>query len=208
MTTASKVKRGRKFDQVIEGARSVFIRDGFDGASVDDIARESGVSKATLYSYFPDKRLLFLEVAKIECRRQAENAVEFDDPSAAPDKVLMIAGRRITDLVNSDFARNVFRVCVAEAERFPEIGREFYESGPGLVRKRVINYLEGAVARGQLVIEDIPLAAEQFAELCRAGVHNRLLFHRDETFTNTRRDCIVKGAVEMFMARYGVKVHA
>ena len=54
------IKRGRKFDQVLEGARTVFLRDGYSGASVDDIATEAGVSKATLYSYFPDKQILFI----------------------------------------------------------------------------------------------------------------------------------------------------
>ena len=57
------VKQGRKWSQVLDGARTVFLRDGFEGASVDDIVREAGVSKATLYSYFPDKRLLFMEVS-------------------------------------------------------------------------------------------------------------------------------------------------
>ena len=61
------VRKGRKFDQVLEGARSVFMADGFEGASVDDIARAAGVSKAPLYSYFPDKRLLCVEVATQEC---------------------------------------------------------------------------------------------------------------------------------------------
>ena len=61
------VRTGRKFDQVLEGARTIFLAVGFEGASVDDIAREAGVSKATLYSYFPDKRLLFTEVARTEC---------------------------------------------------------------------------------------------------------------------------------------------
>ena len=59
----SVVKQGRKWDQVLDGARKVFMRDGFEGASVDDIVREAGVSKATLYSYFPDKRLLFIETS-------------------------------------------------------------------------------------------------------------------------------------------------
>ena len=62
------VKQGRKFDQVLDGARKVFMRDGFEGASVDDIAREACVSKATLYSYFPDKRLLFIEVQRSSAR--------------------------------------------------------------------------------------------------------------------------------------------
>ena len=69
-------RQGRKVAQVLEGARAVFMRDGFEGASVDEIAREAGVSKATLYSYFPDKRLLFMEVAKSECGRQAEAACD------------------------------------------------------------------------------------------------------------------------------------
>ena len=62
--TFSKVVKGRKFTQVLEGARTVFLRDGFEGASVDDIAREAGVSKATLYSYFPEKKMMLIEVAR------------------------------------------------------------------------------------------------------------------------------------------------
>ena len=76
------VKQGRKWDQVLDGARTVFMRDGFEGASVDDIVREAGVSKATLYSYFPDKRLLFIEVAKIECLAQSDAAIAQVEASA------------------------------------------------------------------------------------------------------------------------------
>ncbi len=57
-------RKGRKFNQVLDGARTVFLRDGFEGASVDEIARVAAVSKATLYSYFADKKVLFAAVAK------------------------------------------------------------------------------------------------------------------------------------------------
>lgn len=66
MTKSLPVIRGRKFMQVLEGARTVFLRDGFDGASVDEIARQAAVSKAKLYSYFPDKRTMFSEVFRSE----------------------------------------------------------------------------------------------------------------------------------------------
>ena len=69
------VRKGRKYDQVIDGARKVFLKDGFEGASVDDIAKEAGVSKATLYSYFPDKRFHFMEVASSQCEVQADRAM-------------------------------------------------------------------------------------------------------------------------------------
>ncbi len=86
--TQDMVRKGRKFDQVLDGARKVFMADGFEGASVDEIARVAAVSKATLYSYFPDKRLLFMEVARTECQRQAAHAMDSIDMAAPPRIVL------------------------------------------------------------------------------------------------------------------------
>ena len=199
------IRKGRKFDQVLEGARTVFLRDGFEGASVDDIARAAGVSKATLYSYFADKRILFVEVAKRECRRQADEAEELIGPTAPPNCVLPAAARRIIDFFLSEFGRSVFRICVAEAVRFPELGQQFYESGPALIRDRIAAYLDGAVARGELAIDDTLLAADQFAELCKAGIFPSVIFGVKLNFTSADRDHVGRSAVEMFLARYGVK---
>lgn len=206
LTTEDAAKRkGRKFDHVLEGARTVFLRDGFDGASVDDIARAAGVSKATLYSYFPDKRVLFVEVAKRECRRQADEALELVSLTAPPGLVLSEAARRIIDFFLSEFGQRVFRICVAEADRFPELGQEFYESGPALVRDRIKAYLDLAVQRGELVIDDTLLAADQFAELCKADVFPAVIFGIRRDFSPADRQRVADGAVAMFMARYGAK---
>lgn len=197
-----KVKRGRKFDQVLEGARSIFMSDGFEGASVDDIARAAGVSKATLYSYFPDKRLLFMEVAKSECIRQADMAMENIDMSEPVADVLTQAAWRMVEFFTSDFGQRVFRLCVAESDRFPELGREFYESGPAMVRARLIEFMKIGISRGELVIDDLPLAADQFGELCKADLFPRLVFSIDTSFDFHAKERIVKGAVETFVARY------
>ena len=199
------VRRGRKFDQVLDGARAVFMRDGFEGASVDDIARVAGVSKATLYSYFPDKRLLFMEVAKSECRRQAEESAATIDMNRPPNAVLTDAARRITAFMLSDFGMRVFRICVAESDRFPALGHEFYHSGPMVVREKIAAYLRLAMARGELAIEDVDFAAEQFHELCRADLHNRLLFGVTDCCAPGDVERTIRGAVEMFLARYGVR---
>jgi len=197
-------RRGRKFDQVIEGARHVFMADGFEGASVDDIARAAEVSKATLYSYFADKRLLFMEVARRECARQAEESEALIDTTLPPRQVLRLAARRMLGFILSDFGQRVFRICVAEADRFPDLGREFYESGPALVRERIKTYFRDAVGRGELRIDDFDLAADQFAELCKADLFPRLVFGIDRRFSSAEVDRVIEGAVETFMARYGV----
>lgn len=204
MAQAAEITRtGRKFDQVLEGARQVFLVDGFEGASVDDIARVAGVSKATLYSYFPDKRLLFMEVARLECIRQGEESIKEINTGAEPQEVLRNAARHMLGFILSDFGQRVFRICVAEADRFPDLGRQFYESGPMMVRSRMKQYLADAVARGELVIDDLDLAADQFAELCKADLFPRWVFNIDASFTEAEIDRVIDGAVATFMARYG-----
>ena len=197
------IRRGRKFDQVLAGARDIFLRDGFEGASVDDIARAAGVSKATLYSYFPDKRLLFLEVAKAECARAADEAEALIGEDVPVAQALHLAGERIVAFAQSDFGQRMFRMCVAESDRFPALGTAFYESGPELVRARLVRFLAKSAARGEVRIDDLDLAADQFAQLCKADLHDKAIFGIAEA---APRDVarVVQGAVEMFMARYGV----
>ena len=197
------LKQGRKVAQVLEGARTVFMRDGFEGASVDDIAREAGVSKATLYSYFPDKRLLFMEVAKSECRRQSDTAIAEIDADAPPEQVLRRAAGHMVRFFLSDLGRQVYRICVSESDRFPDLGREFFESGPMVVRRVMVDYLTAAVARGHLVIEDIELAADQFPELCKASLHIPMVLGLKTSFTDAEIHRVIDGAVATFMARYG-----
>ena len=181
---ATILRTGRKFDQVLAGARAVFMADGFEGASVDEIARVAGVSKATLYSYFPDKRLLFIEVANIECTVMAERALELIQECAPPREVLTIAARHIVPFLLSDFAQQTFRICLAERDRFPELARAFYASGPEMGRKRLTDYMAKAAARGELKIDDLDLAAEQFSELCKAKLWTRAVFGIQTRFSD------------------------
>ncbi|WP_336098029.1 TetR/AcrR family transcriptional regulator [Roseovarius sp. CH_XMU1461] len=204
-STQAEIKKGRKFDQVLEGARVVFMRDGFEGASVDDIARVAGVSKATLYAYFPDKRLLFSEVARIECNRQAEAALGHMDITAPVRETLCAASERLVCFFLSEFGQQMYRACVAESHRFPELGRRFYASGPMMLKQRLGAVLEAYVARGDLVIEDMDLATSQFAELCKADMFVRCLCGIDCDHDQADIDRVVQGAADMFLARYGAR---
>lgn len=199
------LRKGRKVQQVLEGARTVFMKDGYEGASVDHIAREAGVSKATLYSYFADKRLLFMAVAQAECRLQADAADASIDMTAPPDVVLRAAGTHMIRFFLSDFGQSVFRICVAESDRFPELGQQFYDSGPRVVEGMLTHYFQQAIGRGELRIDDPVLAAHQFSELCKAWLFPRLVFGIQTRFSEAERDRVISSAVEMFVARYGAQ---
>ena len=201
----SVVKHGRKWDQVLEGARTVFMRDGFEGASVDDIVREAGVSKATLYSYFPDKRLLFLEVAKTECKAQSDAAIERIEATGDLSAALTEAATRMVSFFMSDVGMQVYRIVVGESQRFPEIGREFSDSGPAMVRSILTKFLQKGIDDGKLKIDDLELAVDQFPELCKAGLHLKMALGLRDTPTADEIARVVAGAVDLFLCKYAVR---
>jgi len=187
----------------VAGARTVFLAEGFEGASVDLIAKEAGVSKATLYSYFPDKRMLFIEVAKEECARQADRALLVEGTDQPVRDVLIMAATNMMAFLTSSFAQRIFRICVAETDRFPELGQEFYRSGPQLMEDRLSAYFVEAVKRGELRIDDVRLAAQQFDTLMKADVFVKMVFNVIESPDPKAMDRVIEGAVDTFLARYG-----
>lgn len=205
MPKALPVTRGRKFLQVLEGARTIFLRDGFEGAAVDDIAREAGVSKATLYSYFPDKRIMFMEVFRNELASEAADASALIEVDLPVEQVLPFIVQIVSAHMISEFGLRIFRVSVGEAERFPSLAQEYYESGPVLLRQQLINYLEKCIRRGELRIPDLELAADQLIELSSVTVHDRALFLGTHSIDKEMLRKVNRSAVDMFLAYYGTR---
>lgn len=204
-TKVLPVTRGRKFLQVLEGARRIFLRDGFEGASVDEIAREAGVSKATLYSYFPDKRVMFIEVFRNELARETADASALVEVDLPVEQVLPFIVQIISGHLISEFGLRIYRVSVGEAERFPSLAQEYYESGLLLLRRQLVGYLERCVQREELCIADLELAADQLIELSGVDIHNRALFLGPEAINKDLLRKVNNGAVRMFLACYGSK---
>jgi TetR/AcrR family transcriptional regulator, mexJK operon transcriptional repressor len=202
--TSTASPKGRKYEDVLGGAREIFLRDGFEGASVDDIARAAGVSKATLYSYFSDKRELFREVTRVECERMAETTLARIDFNAPPREVFATAAYSLTRFLLSNFSLQMFRTCVAEAARFPELGQAFYQNGPEMGRARMVVYLKLAIERGQLLDVDPDMIAEQFSELCRARLWSRAIFGVQTSFSEAEINEVANHAVETVLARFAV----
>lgn len=203
--TTEATRKGRKYDDVLTGAQTVFMRDGFDGASVDDIAREAGVSKATLYSYFPDKRILFLEIVREQCLAQADAAFCGDIINAPAREALTQAADILVRFLVSPLAISMHNLIHGEARRFPELAQKFYAMGPEMACTRIIELFEVLVERGELKIDDMPLAADQLAGLCKADLWVKCCLHMESNPTEAEIQRVINGAVETFLARYGTQ---
>src|SRR3954466_12165830 len=86
--TADNAKRR----QIMEGARAVFLAQGFDAASMGEIARKAGVSKGTLYVYFDSKERLFEAIVEDERAGQAEQVFALDSTDRDVSAVLTRLG--------------------------------------------------------------------------------------------------------------------
>jgi AcrR family transcriptional regulator len=195
----------RKRRDVLDGARRVFFDKGFDGASMDEIARAGGVSKATIYVYFDSKEDLFEALVQVDRRQSAELMFEFegDDPDVAR-QLRRIGVSFMTMMVRPDHIKMV-RMVMGVAEKFPRIGQTFFETGPCLGGHRIAELLARQADHGRLEIDDYEAAAFQFLNLCQGNITKGLLFGSEHKPTTAQIEKTVDGAVKVFMAAYGVK---
>ncbi|ACB95735.1 TetR/AcrR family transcriptional regulator [Beijerinckia indica] len=188
--------------QILDGAREVFLAQGFDAASMNEIARKAGVSKGTLYVYFTSKEQLFQTVTHEACMEHAKHVFCLDLDDHDIEAVLTRLGRGfVTFLCRQDFL-SPLRTVISIADRMPELGREFYEAGPSLGITMLQRYLEREVSAGNLMIEDCEVAAAQFLDSCLATIFRPLLFNTGTPLTEARINHVVGIAVRVFLAAY------
>jgi AcrR family transcriptional regulator len=202
LAAATERQDTAKRRQIMEGARAVFLAQGFDGASMGEIARQAGVSKGTLYVYFESKEALFESIAEEECQAQAEQVFALDSNDHDVEAVLTRLGRAYVRFLCRPGGQSSLRTIVSISERMPAIGKQFYEAGPATGIARLSHYLEGQVAGGFLAIPDIEVAAAQFLDSCQSTLFKPLVFNFGGPPTDERINHVVGIAVRTFLAAY------
>ncbi|GJE58669.1 TetR/AcrR family transcriptional regulator [Methylobacterium trifolii] len=189
--------------QILEGARSVFMAAGFDGASMGEIAKAAGVSKGTLYVYFDSKEALFEALTVEEKRGLAEALFQLDVDDPDLGSVLTRLGHTYLREMARPEHVTVIRMVIGACEKFPRFGQSFYEAGPACGIGRLAGYLDTQVAAGRLRICDTDLAARHFLHLAQAGLLTRLLFRAGGPVTEDDVEHRIAEAVRVFLAGYG-----
>jgi TetR/AcrR family transcriptional regulator, mexJK operon transcriptional repressor len=186
---------------VLDAATALFMAQGYGAVSMDAIARAAGVSKATLYAYFSSKDQLFATIISDACQQNIASAtilpgLEMDLRTALID----FAGRLLRFLLE-DRALAIHRVVISESVRFPELGRAFYDNGPGMFRRVFGEWLQAQTDAGRLNVPDPILAADQFIGLLRGGVYLRATLGLERP-TDAEIDAAVTSAINAFVRAY------
>lgn len=199
---AENEEANAKRRQIVEGARAVFLSQGFDAASMNDIARAAGVSKGTLYVYFENKEELFEAIVEQECPLQAEGLLDLDPNDHDVEAVLTRLGVGYVKSLCRPEKASAIRAVIAIAERMPDLGRRFYETGPATGIARLAAYLAAQVEAGVLAIEDCEIAAAQFLESTHAMLFKPIVFNFAPAPTQEQVERNVGIAVAVFLAAY------
>lgn len=204
LAPATLEEESAKRRQIIEGARAVFLAQGFDAASMNDIARAAGVSKGTLYVYFKHKEELFEAIVTQECEAQAEGIFNLDPNDHDVETVLTRLGNAYVNFLCRPEKASAIRTVIAIADRMPDLGRKFYETGPARGIARLAGYIAAQVDAGVLAVEDCEIAAAQLMEACQAMVFKSMVFNFEREPRPQQMERVVRIAVKTFLAAYRV----
>ncbi|WP_439817439.1 TetR/AcrR family transcriptional regulator [Zavarzinia sp. CC-PAN008] len=197
---ASTTDASPKRDAIMAGAWAVFLEHGYGSTTMDAVARAAGVSKATVYAYFPGKQDLFGAAMNNGARERFSAFVnQSPDPHDVEAGLRQIAHAYAAVVMEPDTIR-FNRRLVAEVDRFPELGRMLYEQAFSVVREGIADFVRAAVSAGTLVADDPGLAADQFLALIRGDFYYRGLLGVPPARSP---DQAIDLAIRTFLAAFG-----
>ena len=185
---------------ILEAALKVFAATGYTGTRMDAVAAEAGVTKPTLYSYFPSKESLF-QAMMLGKRDQMLDVFEHPSQQGMVADLLVFAWA-YADTVMRPEMLSLARLIIGEVQRFPEIGRAYQASGPDHLMRGIMRYLEGQRRAGRLDFEDAELAAQDLWGLILSAPRTQALYMPDaQPDRTTLRRYIVNG-LRVFLKAY------
>ncbi|TWW48439.1 TetR/AcrR family transcriptional regulator [Pseudomonas aeruginosa] len=193
--------------KVLAAAREAFLRNGFGGTSMDELALAANVARRTLYNQFGSKENLFRAVVTdIWGRIDPGELIEEAAAGKGPQEGLQAIGLALASHWASPTVIAFLRLAILEGERFPELPRSFYKYGKEPIVLAVSAYLERMVRENALHLEDSFIATQQFIGMINEPLLWMRLIDTEGNVDAERRADIVNRAVRLFFAGYGVKV--
>lgn len=199
-----RVKTEAKREAIMEAASKVFLEAGFEGASMAEIAKMAGGSKATLYSYFKSKDELFVDVMHHAARQQIDpllSALNQDNENLP--KALQVFGEKMLSFLCTPGAIQTRRVVIGESGR-TEIGKRFHEQGPKQGVKQIADFMQEQMTRGKLRQTDPVLVALQLNALLECETVIPLMLGIETELSPARLRLAVRRALRTFFAAYGM----
>ena len=203
----SAQRSARKHQAILQAAEAVFLKGGYLGTNMDELAAQSGVSKQTVYKHFGSKEALFVELVTTMTNAAGDRVHnEIPDPADEAELVIYLqtyAERKLA-IVMTPRLLQLRRLVIGEVGRFPALATALYESGPKRAMSALAMVFERLSDRGLLEIDDPSVAASQFNWLIMSAPLNETMLLGDAAIPNTAKlHSHAAEGVRFFLAAHG-----
>jgi AcrR family transcriptional regulator len=186
---------------ILGAATELFTELGYDKTSLARVAERAGVSTATMFKQFPTKADLFEAIVLQFWDAGADEDVT-PPPAGDPRTGLAVLGSRYAGLLRRPGMAGLHRMVIAEAPRFPDLGRVQFDLGKQPFFELVRDYIESEAGRGSLRVGDVVRATTEFLGMISNFVLWPQLLLQEWSPSDEEVDATVGSAVETFLARY------
>lgn len=203
-TPAKSRDDNRAVQRILKAAEALFSDHGYDGASINAIAKRAGVSKANVFHHFPTKNALYLAVLSHCCSRGDEFVQALDSGDGdVVERLRTFAREHLNFVLKQD---HISRLIARELlKNRPKRAEELAQQIFGRNFERIVAVLRNAQAQGEIRAEIDPaavavllIAADVFYFQSRAVLRHlphTQFSHEPERYTDTLLDIIFNGAL-------------
>jgi TetR/AcrR family transcriptional repressor of mexJK operon len=199
-TLARPSKRGAKrLAAIIAAAEREFLDKGYEGTSLDAVARRAGASKATIYSYFINKVGLFRAILADKLN-QVFSSLKVADLAHVPiERALTGVGKAFLGLLLSSVGIKFYRLMASQGVEFPDLAAAWFENGPRKMIGGLGAFLKARAAAGEIEVADPEQSAEFFLMMLRGVLHLRAVTGLSRPPYDAEIASKVDAAVAMFL---------
>ena len=199
-------RSARKRRVIVDAATTLFLRHGYLGTSMDQIAAFAAVSKPTVYKFFPDKEELFSAIVLETLDRAgapflAELSSLAETGQLADD--LQDLARRYLATVTEPAVLQLRRLVIGASHQLPGLARAYYERAPEQTLRAIADCFQRLADRGLLRAPEPEQAAAHFAFLVLGRALDKSLFCGDQPFTAEELAAQADAGASAFVAAYG-----
>lgn len=199
-------RSARKHRAIMDAATTLFLRNGYQGTTMDEIAALAAVSKQTVYKHFADKERLFTEIVLGPLDRVAgpfsADIAALPDTNDLPNDLAQLARRYIAMVMRPEVLQ-VRRIVIAEANRMPDLARMYYQGAPERTFSALATCFSQLAGKGLLQISDPSIAAVHFAYLVLGRALDQAMFcAAQEPFTPAQLSSFADAGSAAFLAAY------
>ena len=191
--------------KILQAAKSIFLKMGYHATNMNQIAKEAGVTKLTVYNHFQDKANLFICAIEESCE-ESIRAKQFElTPESDFRQALYLMCQRALSIIYLPEAMKLDRVLFELAAEQNPLTQQFFDASHTRMCHVWCDFFEQAITLNFIQADDPLKQTELIVALMLGRRHHKVLLGLDSVPTTVEIEQMIEQAIELFLLKYQAK---